>query len=419
MKHKEMLTEAKRLFAEARELLANDPDPDALARAETLIAEAQDMKARASELVDLDAAIEDLRRNDEQVVRTNASEFKDWRQFLSAVGMTAMGQRPDARLRFFKDRDEEGMERKDLAEGVGATGGFLVPTEFQAQLQAVLGEGGIVRQRATPIRMSRRQIQVPVLDQTDTTAGLPAWYGGMQAYWAEEAAEKTETDPNFRQATLTAWKLIMYTRASDELLDDSAISLTDFLTGPMGFAGAIGWYEDYAFLRGTGAGQPLGVVNAAATVTVPRAGAGAVAYSDLTDMMENFLPNGNGVWVISQTVMSELLQLSGPAGNPSYIWGSAVAGAPNTLLGLPVIWTEKLPALGTAGDVMLADFRYYLIGDRMATTIESTKYDRWRYDQTSWRAVHRVDGQPWLSAPITLQDGTATVSPFVILGDAA
>ena len=65
----------------------------------------------------------------------------------------------------------------------------------------------------------------------------------------------------------------------------------------------------------------------------------------------------------------------------------------------------------------LADFRYYLIGDRQATTIESTPYtDQWKYDLTSWRAVHRVDGQPWLSAPLTYQDGTVQVSPFVILG---
>ena len=84
---------------------------------------------------------------------------------------------------------------------------------------------------------------------------------------------------------------------------------------------------------------------------------------------------------------------------------------------MPVIFTEKTPVVGSAGDVLLADFRYYLIGDRQATTIESTPFtDKWIYDLTTWRVVHRVDGQPWLSAPITLTDGTLTVSPFVILG---
>jgi len=134
-------------------------------------------------------------------------------------------------------------------------------------------------------------------------------------------------------------------------------------------------------------------------------------------MMENFLPSAQGIWVITQSAMADLIQLNGPTGNPSYIWQpNARDGIPGTLLGLPVIWTEKSPVIGVDGDVLLADWRYYLLGDRQAVTVESTQFDRWRYDETSWRMVHRVDGQPWLSAPLTLQDGATQVSPFVILG---
>ena len=75
--------------------------------------------------------------------------------------------------------------------------------------------------------------------------------------------------------------------------------------------------------------------------------------------------------------------------------------------------------LGTQGDILLADWSYYLIGDRQATTIDSTNIFRFRDDITSWRAVHRVEGQPWLSQPFTLADGATTISPFVILGDVA
>jgi HK97 family phage major capsid protein len=178
--------------------------------------------------------------------------------------------------------------------------------------------------------------------------------------------------------------------------------------------------EDYAFFQGTGAGQPLGVINAGATIVEGRAAAGAIGFDDLADMMEDFLPSGNGLWTITQSAMSELIQLNGPAGNPSYIWQpNARDGVPGFILGFPVIWTEKLPLIGNQGDVVLADWRYYLLGDRQATTVESTQFDFWRYDQTSWRAVHRVDGQPWLSTPLTYQDGTTQVSPFVILGAVA
>jgi len=198
--------------------------------------------------------------------------------------------------------------------------------------------------------------------------------------------------------------------------------LSDFLSGPLGFAGGVAWMEDYAFLQGTGAGQPLGIITAvnAPTIVVARAVAGAIGIPDLANMRQHLLPSAQAVWVVTQSAMAGMIQLAGPAGNPAYWWmPSGQDGVPDRLLGLPVYWTEKLPLLGVQGDILLADMRYYLIGDRQATTIESTKYDRWRYDQTSWRVVHRVDGQPWLSAPLTYQDGATTVSPFVILGDVA
>ena len=264
--------------------------------------------------------------------------------------------------------------------------------------------------------MRRRAVDIPVLDQTVTTAGIPHWFGGMQFYWTEEASLKTETNAKFRKITLVAHKLTGYTEVSDELLEDSAISLSDFFNSSLGFAGGIAWNDDYTFLRGTGAGQPQGVVNAGATITVPRQAVGTpVQYLDIVNMVESFLPSGRGVWVMNQTVMSNLFQMT--VGTMNVWQPNMQAGVPGNLFGMPVYFTEKLPAVGSAGDVLLADFRYYLIGDRQATTIESTPYtDQWKYDLTSWRAVHRVDGQPWLSAPLTYQDGTVQVSPFVILG---
>jgi len=310
-------------------------------------------------------------------------------------------------------------EKATLTGAVGARGGFLVPPEFLNQLYSVSPMETPVAARASRLPMRRRTLSIPVIDQTGTTAGVPHWFGGIQAYWTSEGGTKTQSEPTFRQVTLTARKLICYSRTTDELLDDSAIGLESFLAGEMGFAGAIKWYTEYAFLQGTGAGQPLGIINAGCTITENADAsppAPASIYNDLVAMMESFLPGASGIWFINQRHMSDLLTMNGPTGNASYLWGNAVSGAPNTLLGYPVVWTEKLPGPGTAGSILLADPKYYLIGERQATTVESTNVERFQYDETSWRAVHRVDGQPWLSAPLTLADGTSTVSPFVILG---
>lgn len=345
------------------------------------------------------------------------SQFSGMGDFLATVHKSFQGQ--DSRLVRFNDKTEQVnvSEGKDMTGQTGAGGGFLIPTEQLTELMSLVAERSFFRSRASVIPMTRRQITIPLLDQTGTTAGQPHWFGGLKAYWTEEASQKTNSDAAFKQVVLTAWKLIMYTRASDELLDDSAVSLAAFLSGQMGFAGAIQWMEEYAFLNGTGVGQPLGVLNSGSLLTFNRTTTGHIDYNDLTGILKRFLPNSKGVWIVSQSAMQELLTLNGPSGNPAYLWASAVQGAPGTLLGYPVIFTEKAPILGQVGDIGLYDLSYYLIGDRQATTVESTKFDRWAYDETSWRAVHRVDGRPWLSVAPTLQDGTTQVSPFVALNN--
>jgi len=429
--YKDKLGQAKKLFDDATAILTNpESTAEDKAKVPQMIEDAKGLQAEAAQLKDVvdgaselkdfaQAAADEQQADDPPDV---PSDFKSWDQFLYSAWRAnhkdASFRKVDPRLKRLVEEKAEGHQTKQMVESVGASGGFLVPTDFLAQLQAVMGESALVRNRATIIRMRRRQIELPVLNQTGTTAGRPHWYGGMRSYWAEEATEKTETEPGFQKVSLTAHKLIMLTHASDELVDDSAISIADFLSGPMGFAGCIAWNEDYTFINGTGVGQPLGVIPAPATITVARAVGGAIGWPDLANMVENFLPSGRGVWFITQSAMADLIQLSGPAGNASYIWvPNAAGGVPGYLLGMPVIWTEKCPLIGNAGDVILADWRYYLIGDRQATTVESSQAPKWEYDETSWRAVHRVDGQPWLSAPLTYQDGTTQVSPFVILGD--
>lgn len=408
--------QAAMLFKQAKAILTNpESTQEDIAKVDQMVTDAGALKAKAFKLEEVSKQAEEIaQKSDNKAAPAGPTEFKDWPEFIRAMATAFKGGKRDPRLVAWHDAATV-EERKDLVEGIGASGGFLVPTEFYNQLMAIDGEAGIVRPRATKIRMARRAVDVPVLDQTTTTAGIPHWFGGMQFYWTEEAGQKTETNAKFRKITLTAHKLIGYTEASDELLADSAISLGDFFNSSLGFAGGIAWMEDYAFLRGTGAGQPLGVVNAGATITVARqAVATPVQYLDIVNMMEAFLPSARGVWIMNQTVMSNLFQMTVGTSN---VWQPNMqAGVPGNLFGMPVIFTEKLPTVGNAGDVLLADWRYYLIGDRQATTIESTQFYQWQYDLTSWRAVHRVDGQPWLSAPLTYQDGTIQVSPFVILG---
>lgn len=423
MNEREMRERVDALYKQAEGiLLQEDMTAEDATKVERITKSADDLLGRLERVGEIRKRAREgvLAPREEQA---DGENFASWPDFLTAV-WKANSRNPvprvDSRLLWFADRKDGDQVVKAMSGEVGGDGGFLIPPDFQATLMGALPAGSVMRAGATIWPMGTRTVTVPALDQESLAAAdQPAWFGGLSFSWGGEGGEKPESQAKFREITLQAKKLIGYTVSSDELIADSAISLGAFLSGPLGFVGGVRFFEDYSFLRGTGVTRPLGVLNAPVTLTIPRATAGTITYVDLIRMMSRSLSLAGSVWIITQQALATLPLMEGPSGNPRYLWGSAEAGIPTSLLGLPVLWTEKLPAVGVRGDIILANRSYYIIGDRQATTIETTQYDRWRHDQTSWRVVHRVDGAPWLDAPIPLLDGVTTVSPFVVLGPPA
>ena len=426
----ELLTEASARLADAKAVAAKpEASGEDWETFNNLATEVVALKNRAAAMSELNKAaneIEAMTKAGPPEPKAPAGGFKSVGHLARAIYAARFKGYHDPRLKYWHDKDEPdtpangkgwvegGGEQKALVENVGAAGGFTVPVEQRSDLLQVPGPPPVVRSRATVIPMARRQIQWPVLDQTGTAAGQPHWYGGVLSYWTEEGQSKDETQPVFRQLNIVAHKLANITEASDELLEDSGISIEALLTQL--FSGAIAWYEEEAFINGTGAGQPQGVIWAPATIPVGRAAAGAIGLNDLVNMLEQFHGSTNGIWLCNPRGLSDLMLLNGPAGNPSYVFmPSARDAMPAVLFGMPLFFNEHCPALGLRGDIILADWRMYLIGDRKAVTIDASKHDKFRYDLTVWRAVKRVDGTPWLSAPLTWADGVHESSPFVVL----
>jgi HK97 family phage major capsid protein len=91
-------------------------------------------------------------------------------------------------------------------------------------------------------------------------------------------------------------------------------------------------------------------------------------------------------------------------------------GPPVTILGRPVIFSEKAPALGTTGDINFVDLSYYLIGDRQAVAVAASEHAFFQNDQVAYRIIERVDGRPWLQSALTPHNGSAnTLTAFVQL----
>jgi len=85
-----------------------------------------------------------------------------------------------------------------------------------------------------------------------------------------------------------------------------------------------------------------------------------------------------------------------------------------TLLGKEVLFTEKCPALGAKGDLILADLSQYAIGMRKEIALDRSNVPGWMEDMTDYRVIVRVDGQGTWDKPITPKNG-ATLSWAVAL----
>jgi HK97 family phage major capsid protein len=252
----------------------------------------------------------------------------------------------------------------------------------------------------------------PAWDDADHTSGQ--LFGGFSGGWTPELGSITERDAKVRAITLHAHKLAILTRASNELIADGAGFETQL---GRAIVPAIGYFNDKGFLAGTGAGQPLGVLNAACTISVTRAAAGDITYEDLANIFARMAPSSlaNAVWVASQTAIPRLLQLSMTVGTGgSHIPVLSESNGKFTILTRPVLFTEKLPALGSRGDILLADFSKYIVGLRADATLEKSGHAGFQTDSTYYRCKLRGDGQPMLDRAITPENGS-TLSPFVTL----
>lgn len=300
-----------------------------------------------------------------------------------------------------------------------ATGGFLLPETFRSEIQSLALEQSVVRPRASVMTMTGLKQVVPYVDETTHVGSV---FGGMTFAWTPESGTITPSEAKFGRVMLEAWKLTGLARVPNELWAD-APALSSFLMRsiPRGIA----FTEDSAFITGDGAAKPLGVQNAANTALITVAkettqAASTILVENILKIYARMLPQsiGSSVWLASPSTFPQLMQLSiavGTGGAPVALVD--IHASPNmTLLGRPLILTEKVPALSSAGDIGLYDFSFYMVGDRQSVSLESSEHSRFANDETELRAILRVDGRPWIQSPLTPANNGDTLSPFVMLG---
>lgn len=130
---------------------------------------------------------------------------------------------------------------------------------------------------------------------------------------------------------------------------------------------------------------------------------------------------GNMITIVNQSVLPELMNMSIPIGTggiPVWMPASAAAGQPyDMLLGRPLILAEQSQTIGTKGDIYLADLSQYLIIDKPLQSAYSI-HVKFTTDETTFRIVWRIDGQPlWNNSLTPYKDASTSqpLSPFICL----
>jgi HK97 family phage major capsid protein len=303
-------------------------------------------------------------------------------------------------------------------EQVPSDGGFMVHGDFVRPLIERIYLNEIIgRCLEIPIN-SGNSLVYPTFMESSRANG--SRFGGVEAYWENEADAATATKPAFGRGTLTAKKLIGLVYLTDELfMDAEALSIF----GSMAFAKEMAFRLTDAIVNGDGSGKPQGILAGGAMIQVAKQNgqaAGSVVSQNIVDVWSRcWAPSRRtAVWLVHPDAEKQIIEASlavGTAGGELSLYGPRDPESGfNTILGAPAIPIEQCQVPGTPGDVILADFSRYLLASRESRGDVSI-HVKFLTDEVAFRFVMRVDGQPIDQVPVTPFTGVNTVSPFVTI----
>jgi HK97 family phage major capsid protein len=326
-------------------------------------------------------------------------DFATFTDFITAVRRNPSDQRLAS---LWSDgTDARGEQRMDT----GTSGGFTIPTQFIPTVMEAPDQANVLTSRATVIPAGDSpdaEVSMPALNQSDTNMR-----GGVVTAWTGEGATMTETAMAMKEIKLQAQELTAYVTLTDKLLRNWSAAAT-YIEGKLG--SAVAKAKEQAFIRGNGVAKPLGILSAAAFLTVTRATGGTVKYADIAEMEGKFRGD-SAFYMYSQSVLPKLMRLVDDDGR--LIWqASAAVGSPATILGRPAYVSDFCSAAGTVGDLILVDASAYLIKEGAAPRVAFSEHVNFLSNKTAVKIVSSVDGQPWLSAALK-GDDAASYSPFV------
>jgi HK97 family phage major capsid protein len=301
-----------------------------------------------------------------------------------------------------------------LSENVPADGGYLLAPQLSGGILEKMHKGAMILPRVANdnIGPNSNSMLYNAVDESSRADG--SRWGGVLGYWLAEAGTKTASKPTFRQMELKLKKVAALCYATDELLADST-ALESWLTRTV--PEELRFQSEAAIVRGNGVGKPLGIMNAPCLVSVTRIDANEIDATDIANMWARRWAGVNDyVWLANPSIFPQLINLT--LGNAPFLLPANAPGTANpvfSLYGAPYIESEYTYALGTSGDLILASLSQYQTITKGGVQAASSIHVQFVTDETAFRFIYRIDGQPLWNSALTPYDAGSTLSPFVVL----
>jgi HK97 family phage major capsid protein len=309
-------------------------------------------------------------------------------------------------------------------EGIGSEGGFFVPPTFSNTLMQRMYDDSALLSKTDNYTVTGNSMVFPRSAESSRANG--SRYGGVVTSWVKEGEAGTVSRPKFGQLELKLNKMMSLGGITSELNEDSGaggMAMEQYIT--RAFVDDINFTISDAIIRGTGAGQPQGLLNAGCKIAVSKESGQAADTIVMQNIVKMYarLWAGNrskAVWFINQDVLPQLFTMVlgiGTAGVTVFMPPGGVSGKPYaTLLGLPVIEIEQASTLGDEGDISLVDLSHYVtITKGSGPNVQTSMHFYFDTDQQAFRVTFRIDGKPWWKEAVTPYKGTLTQSCVVTL----
>jgi HK97 family phage major capsid protein len=310
---------------------------------------------------------------------------------------------------------------------VDSEGGVLIPPEFAATILQRAYANGAILSRVQRVGLTGNSYKVPYINETTRVDG--SRFGGVSGGWVDEGGTTTPSKPSYGQLALNLKKLMCIGYVSEEMMQDYAATGTIL---EQAFTAELIYRLENAILRGTGAGQPLGVLNSGCLVSVAKETnqtADTIWGPNVVKMQARHWRTNpaSTVWLINKDCEPYMpsLTLEGRYGSastsaegiPLYYPASPIlnAGAYGLLYNTPVVPVEYCSTVGTVGDIVLCDFSQYILVDKGGVEVADSMHVRFLYQENTYRVTYRADGAPTWKTALTPANGSNTLSPFVAL----